>query len=799
MVINEFLKAEYRVQHTDTFVSTSDDVRLNVASWLYCFFLLKAASPGKKDASIKLKSVLAVQDKRKESKLPPTPKSKTPLEYLKSLQEDAVDDGEASSTYAAVVSSTMGGLLHDWYRSPDTLLAVHPLDGSLLVWLVDWLDVHHGLPYRQAQVSFLSRIPNVLPPADANSLLQKLIVYCPRDDKIRALSGKDAAYSARRKPGTSKAGSASLNISRANFGSSSGATHPTAVMVSTHKDGALNHWQLAFADSSSFSTVVSVSHIARRCGHRFPITNILSHPELPLLLSTSSHEIEAKFTSRSRDALNRRCDDDDVDDDAPSHKVYCSELIVWRVESVSPLRQSGGVSELTRVNSSREAAFENIAWVPMLFSHSLISFESTKSLPAHAVAPCACFLASDGTCFRFYQVVLDARALQTYISNNSKVRTRSLHYSTGSNESLESLDLDSPTVSVPIGSFIESIVSRQSGSNPGCILKLSSLADSRGILREPLLLHVFSKKSVEGACDLGEHDPAEDKQPDADKSEEHFYVVGLELDKEAKTTVVYMWLVTVTTKPDQDAKASDPGQLPVYPEVLSRDSSVTSSRSASPLNLPVSGPVSCTIQSRKVCTQTLALPPGVVVTTATRAADKMSSAAVNPTCPAPYLFTTSCSDGEVRFWSCREVQKGQEVVWEELSMGRMTHPPPGKGMLGLNGPGEVLSISCAYTGRIATLCRRRAEGAGEPKTTDLSVCIWENESSGGRDWVLEDVLRLDCKFHEDESQVKQLWSRLWSKQYGLDYGLNYGLGYGLGNGLDYGLGYGLGYGLNSMV
>lgn len=700
------------------------------------------------------------QLKSKETGPPSPPRSRTPLEYLKQLQEDAVSDSDASSTYAAVVSSSIGNLLHEWYKSPDTLLAVHPVDGSLLVWLVDWLDVQNGIPYRQPQVSFLSRIPNVLPPADANSLLQNLIVYCPRGDKIRALSGwtagKDYTSTAVRKVVT-KSGSASLDISRASFGSSSGATHPTAVMVSTHRDGALNHWQLAFADNSNFSTVVSVSHIARRCGHRYPITNILSHPELPLLLSTSSHEIESKIDSHSNDALNHL-----GDEEVKPLKVHCSELIVWRVESVSPLRQSGGVLELTRVNSNRMRVFENIAWVPMLFSHSLISFESTTSLPPHAVAPCACFLASDGACFRFYQVVLDARALQAYISN-TKSRTRSLLYSSGSNESLESLDLESPVVSVPVECFIESIVSRQSGSNPGCILKLSSLVDSKDILHEPLLLHVFSEKSVKGAYYVGHGKlgSAEDEQQDSGKSESHFYVVGVENEQvgsEGAKTRVHMWHVTVTTKPEQSAKSSDTEQIPVQPEdvqPMSRSSSFTSSRSVSPLNVPFSGPVSCTISSTKVCTQELPLPPGVIVTTATRAADKMSSAAVNPTCPATYLFTTSCSDGKVRFWSCREIKEGEEFVWEEPSARRQTTSPPETEVLGLHAPGEVLSLSCAYTGRIATLCKGDAKDRGVKP--DLSVCIWENESSGGMKWILEDVLKLDCKFHKDDSQIRLEW------------------------------------------
>lgn len=707
------------------------------------------------------------QEKAKELRGSPTPRSRTPLDYLKHLQEDAYGEIEESKTHAVVVSSCILNLLHEWLNSPDTLLAVHPVDGSLLVWLVEWLDVQVGMPYRQPQVSFLSRIPSVLPPADANSLLNKLIVYCPREDKVRALRSAmvnkgDLISAGHRKQPKAMA----LNLSRSHFGNFSGGTHPTAMMISTHRDGALNLWQLAFADNSGFSAIVSVSHHLRRCGHRYPITNILSHSELPLMLSTSSHEIEGRsdtdFFSLPDDLKGK------------SRKLHCNELIVWKVESVSPLRKSGGVMELTRVNSTRPNAFMNIAWVPTLFSHSLISFDSSTSIPPHAVAPCACFLALDGNSYRFYQVILDARTLQGYISSN-KSRTRSTLYSTGSEESLDSLDFESPSNSVPLESFIESIVSRQSGATPGCILKLCSLVDSKDILRKPLLLHVFTENSVKSSSyvesDKLDEEHWEDHSHHANKSESSFYVVGLENVPDESSdggvvSMIYTWQVTVTAmKPETNTKVPGLEVISSYseaPQPFSRSNSSTSNRSVSPLNLPQADHVSSSIVSRNVCAKRLHLPKGVNVVTATRAADKMSSSAVNPTCPAQYLFTTSCSDGKVRFWSCREIESENQFVWEETSWlnsgGKLSSEAQttGGSTLGLDAPGEVLSLSCAYTGRIATLCRSR--NVEWEDNINLSVCIWENESSGGMKWVLEDDIKLDCKFVPDGSQIRLEWT-----------------------------------------
>ncbi|XP_048584043.1 dmX-like protein 2 isoform X2 [Nematostella vectensis] len=691
-------------------------------------------------------------DKRRAKTLPP-PRPRTPLEYLKQLQNNKTRNMTVSPYYDSYVSSAIGNMLREWYKSPDTLIAVHPVDGSLLVWLIEWLDVQPGSQYRQPQVSFLSRIPMAIPPADANSLLPKLIVYCPRIDKIRALRHA-VSQVGKSKPVSPKA-------LRAHFGSSSSGAQATGIMVSTHRDGALNHWQLVFADDSSFSTVVSISHIARRCGHRYPITTILAHPELPLLLSTSSHVLEGMRTElNTRDEVEGEV----LDSKNSLVKIHCSELVVWRVESISPLRQSGGVLELTRVHSSRPRAFENIAWVPTLFSYSLITFENTTLLPPQATAPCACFLAADGLSYRFYQVILDARMLQTFISSH-KSRTRSTLYSSGSEESIDSLDLETPTVNVPLDAFIESIVSRQSGSNPGCILKLCSLADSRDVLQRPLLLHVFTEQSIRNASSVSSHN-MRGGDHETEDSEETFFVVGVENvpDPSAEgrvTSMLHMWRMKVTAK---KGKALDEEELFSFPDVASAGSGTdsASSRSTSPLNLPYTSPVSTSISTTKVCTQRLPLPHGVVVTTATRAADKMSSSAVNPTCPAMYLFTTSCSDGKVRFWSCDSLDEGRDFVWEETAWkrevvngGMVTSPSGGRGTLGLEAPGQVLSISCAYTGRIATLVKTTSpEGEAED---GLLVCIWENESSGGMEWVCEDTLRLSCATHPDTSQIRLEW------------------------------------------
>lgn len=57
------------------------------------------------------------------------------------------------------------------------MFAVHPIDGSYLIWVVDWLDEYHPGSFRQAQVSFSTRIPNAFPLGDATTMSHNVCLY----------------------------------------------------------------------------------------------------------------------------------------------------------------------------------------------------------------------------------------------------------------------------------------------------------------------------------------------------------------------------------------------------------------------------------------------------------------------------------------------------------------------------------------------------------------------------------------------------------------------------------------------
>lgn len=76
-------------------------------------------------------------------------------------------------------------LLRDWHQSPDLLFAIHPIDGSFLIWIVEWLDEYHPSAFRQAQVSFSTRIPNAVPISDAFSMSKNINLYSVESNVYR--------------------------------------------------------------------------------------------------------------------------------------------------------------------------------------------------------------------------------------------------------------------------------------------------------------------------------------------------------------------------------------------------------------------------------------------------------------------------------------------------------------------------------------------------------------------------------------------------------------------------------------
>ncbi|GLD55918.1 dmX-like protein 2 isoform X4, partial [Lates japonicus] len=632
----------------------------------------------------------------------------------------------------------METLTTEWNKSPDMLFTIHPTDGSFLVWHVKYLDEFNQGIFRQVQVSFSSRIPVAFPTGDANSLSKNILMYaCTLTEGESAGAGEQG----RMVQHISHSASASAGL-----GSPALAPSPTprpgispaVMMVSKHVDGSLNQWAVTFAERSAFSNVLTVSHKFRYCGHRFHLNDQACHTVLPLLLTSSHHN--ALLTPPSapgslegeqpptfplpkglprkqlRNAATRTFHDPNA--------IY-SELILWRVDHIGPLSCTGGVSELARINSLHTSAFSNVAWLPTLVPSSVLG--------TYCNSASACFVASDGKNLRLYQAVVDARKLLDELSD--------------------------PETSKLVGEVFN-IVSQQSTARPGCIIELDVITNQCGANTQ--LLHVFQEDFILGYKPQKEpeaYTPAfpsgEDYQP-APFSEKFFLVV-IEKDLN-RNSVLQMWhlhLKSVQACVDEPSPDySFQSQLMVPSQVVNADSSPETSpirplpRSASTANLQSASKL--ILSSKLVYSKRLDLPHGVEVTRATPSAGHLSSSSIYPVCLAPYLIVTTCSDSRVRFWRCavegddgysEDEHDNRAYRWEPWAL--MNEEEDNNSAVCVSG--RPVAVSCSYIGRLAVAFKQPRQGQLQGSGEDFSmhVSIYECESTGGSEWVLEQTLHLD--------------------------------------------------------
>ncbi|XP_040896667.1 dmX-like protein 2 isoform X2 [Toxotes jaculatrix] len=632
----------------------------------------------------------------------------------------------------------METLTTEWNKSPDMLFTIHPTDGSFLVWHVKYLDEFNQGIFRQVQVSFSSRIPVAFPTGDANSLSKNILMYaCTLTEGESAGAGDQGRMVQR----VSRSASVSAGLGSPALASSTNprpGISPAVMMVSKHVDGSLNQWAVTFAERSAFSNVLTVSHKFRYCGHRFHLNDQACHTVLPLLLTSSHHN--ALLTPPSapsslegeqpptfplpkglprkqlRNAATRTFHDPNA--------IY-SELILWRVDHIGPLSCTGGVSELARINSLHTSAFSNVAWLPTLVPSSVLG--------TYCNSASACFVASDGKNLRLYQAVVDARKLLDELSD--------------------------PETSKLVGEVFN-IVSQQSTARPGCIIELDVITNQCGANTQ--LLHVFQEDFILGYKPHKEpeaYTPAfpagEDYQP-APFSEKFFLVV-IEKDLN-RNSVLQMWhlhLKSVQACVDEPSPDySFQSQLMVPNQVVNADSSPETSpikplpRSASTANLQSASKL--ILSSKLVYSKRLDLPHGVEVTRATPSAGHLSSSSIYPVCLAPYLIVTTCSDSRVRFWHCtvegddgysENEHDNRAYRWEPWAL--MNEEEDNNSAVCVSG--RPVAVSCSYIGRLAVAFKQPRQGQLQGSGEDFSmhVSIYECESTGGSEWVLEQTLHLD--------------------------------------------------------
>ncbi|XP_022542730.2 dmX-like protein 2 isoform X3 [Astyanax mexicanus] len=640
---------------------------------------------------------------------------------------------------SVLLDRKMEALTLEWNKSPDMLFTIHPVDGSFLVWHVKYLDEFIPGIFRQVQVAFSSRIPVAFPTGDANSLSKNIMMYaCTFIDR----DGEGALDSEKKDCQVTQSASASAGLS--SLGHSLAAViGPAVMMVSKHVDGSLNQWAVTFAEKSAFSNVLTVSHKYRYCGHRFHLNDLACHTVLPLLLTSSHHNalltppsgpgssdgdqeggplrpvrpMRGVPQKQMRNAATRTFHDPNA--------IY-SELILWRVDHIGPLSCTGGVSELARINSLHTSAFSNVAWLPTLVPSSVLG--------TYCNSASACFVASDGKNLRLYQAVVDARKLLDELSD--------------------------PETSKLVGEVFN-IVSQQSTARPGCIIELDVITNQCGSNTQ--LLHVFQEDFILGykphddIADISAADfhSAEEYRPPP--FSEKFFLVVIEKD-ENRNSVLQMWhLHLKSVQACVDEPAPEPffqNQLTVPHALNNADSSPETTpghsplpRSSSSANLQSASKL--ILSSKLVYSQRLELPLGVEVIRVTPSAGHLSSSSIYPVCLAPYLLVMTCSDSRVRFWRCAvetdtsapDPEESRTYCWEPWCL--LNEEEDNNSALVVSG--RPVAVSCSYTGRLAVAFKQLVPSYESSSSKDFSmhVSIYECESTGGSEWVLEQTIHLD--------------------------------------------------------
>ncbi|CAM4805811.1 unnamed protein product [Rotaria magnacalcarata] len=400
------------------------------------------------------------------------------------------------SKYFLHIRNSFKKFIDDWKNSPDVVFSIHPINGSLLLWVIDWLDqpltnitkfsasspslAKYHMFHRQVHVSFSASIPDIFPLGDALSLQPHLIIYCNHFLFEQSLSLSQTKQKQHL---------------------------PIINMITKHTNGTLNLWSLTFHEEKKFQSLVFVTHTARMCGHHFPIRHIVCHPTVPLVLTSSYYDEnnELNYGKKQR---------------------YDNSLILWSTEPIGPLIKTGGITELARMESINSGAFKLIAWFPLVLPCMNINLLRES--------PSVLFCASDGKQLRVYQVVCNAKALLTSQISTSKSYQVVGDLESNSIRSSPSMDLNGPRINV---------VSNQSTARPSCVLSLAELSDSKCIWTDAELIHIFPANAI-------------DDRSEQTSSCKIYYLVLVEKSNKDNNSqsCIHMWKIIITY-PDDDCES----------------------------------------------------------------------------------------------------------------------------------------------------------------------------------------------------------------------------------------------------
>ena len=338
-------------------------------------------------------------------------------------------------------------LLNTWRSAPDLILAINPLDGSILIWNLDHLDSVGS--YSVKRHCLVSRMPHNIPMEEAQSIqsLVGLALY-PSPVEMQHDTRKCSHF-----PFSEQSYFSSFRASETEELHSSPPhneyiIHSTKFLVdrlyffSMHKDGSMNVWHAIFSEKNTTSNLSGLVHMLATGGHMFSEHISTKHPSLPLLATVSQ------------------------DQDCGIHD-YCSDLILWRTEQICMLNSSGGLRQTAKLLGKNNRDFSHSVWLPTLLSIK-------NNLPSSISIPTGTFLITSiadelAVFLTLFISPLDVWSCnkETYTSINHNLTEKNANFDTFSNSNY-----------------------------PSFLYKLSDIIDLSEIEGEILSIQVFSENSL---------------------------------------------------------------------------------------------------------------------------------------------------------------------------------------------------------------------------------------------------------------------------------------------------------------
>ena len=338
-------------------------------------------------------------------------------------------------------------LLNTWRSAPDLIIAINPLDGSILIWNLDHLDSVGSFSVKRH--CLVSRMPHNIPMEEAQSIhsFVGLALY-PSPVEMQHDTRKCSHFPFSEQSYFSSFRSSEVEELHSSPSHTEYIIHSTKFLVdrlyffSLHRDGSMNVWHAIFSEKNTTSNLSGLVHMLATGGHMFLEQVSSKHPTLPLLATVSQ------------------------DQESVIHG-YCSDLILWRTERICMLNSSGGLKQTAKLLGRNNRDFSHSVWLP-----TLLSIKS--NLPSSTYIPTGTFLVTSIAGKLAVFLTLFISPLEVWSCNKDKY--------TSINHNLTEKNANYDTFS--------------NSNYPSFLYKLSNIIDLSEIEGEILSIQVFSDKSL---------------------------------------------------------------------------------------------------------------------------------------------------------------------------------------------------------------------------------------------------------------------------------------------------------------